>query len=89
MRFDTASLGLYAQDAPHFRQVPGSQAWYDQVIAANPSDPHHLYLGLEEMVESRDGGSTWKAIGRYWTFGMPCFLGESQVSRFGTPLGGE
>ncbi|MFJ3338520.1 WD40/YVTN/BNR-like repeat-containing protein [Streptomyces sp. NPDC086766] len=52
---------------------PGSQAWYDQVIAVDPSDPDHVYLGLEEMFESRDGGATWKAIGRYWDFGMPCF----------------
>ncbi|MEV0976242.1 glycosyl hydrolase [Streptomyces sp. NPDC049915] len=52
---------------------PGSQAWYDQVIAVDPSDPDHVYLGLEEMFESRNGGATWKAIGRYWDFGMPCF----------------
>ncbi|MEV4430584.1 WD40/YVTN/BNR-like repeat-containing protein [Streptomyces sp. R-07] len=52
---------------------PGSQAWYDQVIAVDPSNPNHVYLGLEEMFESRDGGATWKAIGRYWNFGMPCF----------------
>ncbi|GHF13911.1 hypothetical protein GCM10014715_81760 [Streptomyces spiralis] len=52
---------------------PGSQAWYDQVVAVDPSDPNHVYLGLEEMFESRDGGATWKAIGRYWDFGMKCF----------------
>ncbi|MFG2666533.1 WD40/YVTN/BNR-like repeat-containing protein [Streptomyces sp. NPDC048387] len=52
---------------------PGSQAWYDQVIAVDPSDPYHVYLGLEEMFESRDAGATWKAIGRYWNFGMSCF----------------
>lgn len=52
---------------------PGSQAWYDQVIAVDPSDPNHVYLGLEEMFESRDAGATWKAIGRYWNFGMSCF----------------
>ncbi|WP_225834165.1 glycosyl hydrolase [Streptomyces sp. NK08204] len=52
---------------------PGSQAWYDQVIKVDPTDPNHVYLGLEEMFESRDGGATWKTIGRYWDFGMPCF----------------
>ncbi|MFF9208813.1 MULTISPECIES: WD40/YVTN/BNR-like repeat-containing protein [unclassified Streptomyces] len=52
---------------------PGSQAWYDQVIAVDPADPDHVYLGLEEMFESRDGGATWKSVGRYWDFGMPCF----------------
>lgn len=52
---------------------PGSQAWYDQVIAVDPTDPDHVYLGLEEVFESRDGGATWKAVGRYWDFGMACF----------------
>ncbi|MFF9626196.1 glycosyl hydrolase [Streptomyces griseosporeus] len=52
---------------------PGSQAWYDQVVAVDPADPDHVYLGLEEVFESRDGGATWKTIGRYWNFGMPCF----------------
>ncbi|MGW1803031.1 glycosyl hydrolase [Streptomyces sp. NPDC001984] len=55
---------------------PGTQAWYDQVIAVDPADPNHVYLGLEEVFESRDGGATWKAVGRYWDFGMPCFSYE-------------
>ncbi|MCX3062395.1 WD40/YVTN/BNR-like repeat-containing protein [Streptomyces beihaiensis] len=55
---------------------PGSQAWYDQVIKVDPADPQHVYLGLEEMFETRDGGSNWNSIGRYWNFGMPCFSYE-------------
>ncbi|MBS2961527.1 glycosyl hydrolase [Actinocrinis puniceicyclus] len=52
---------------------PGVQAWYDQSLAVDPADPGHVYLGLEELYESRDGGASWQTVGRYWNFGMPCF----------------
>ncbi len=52
---------------------PGIQAWYDQSLAVDPADPNHVYLGLEELYESRDGGMTWNTVGRYWNFGLPCF----------------
>lgn len=52
---------------------PGTQAWYDQTVAVDPADPDHVYLGLEEMFETRDGGANWHAVGRYWNFGLSCF----------------
>jgi hypothetical protein len=52
---------------------PGVQAWYDQSLGVDPSNPNHLYLGLEEVYESWDGGSTWQTVGRYWNFGLSCF----------------
>ncbi|MBW5481806.1 glycosyl hydrolase [Streptomyces bambusae] len=52
---------------------PGTQAWYDQVIGVDPADPEHVYVGLEEVFESRNGGSDWQAVGRYWNFGLDCF----------------
>lgn len=52
---------------------PGIQAWYDQSLAVDPADPNHVYLGLEELYESRDGGASWQTVGRYWNFGLPCF----------------
>ncbi|HEY7484183.1 MAG TPA: hypothetical protein VH912_06925 [Streptosporangiaceae bacterium] len=52
---------------------PGVQAWYNEYIEVDPKDPKHLYLGLEEIFESSDGGTTWHAIGPYWNFGLPCF----------------
>ncbi len=54
---------------------PGVQAWYNRFIGVDPADKDHVYLGLEEVFETRDGGNTWFAIGPYWNFGMPCSSG--------------
>ena len=52
--------------------APGVQAWYNQFLGVDPADPQHVYVGLEEVFETRNGGSTWNAIGPYWNFGLPC-----------------
>ena len=52
---------------------PGVQAWYNQFVGVDPANPNHVYLGLEEVYESWDGGLSWNTIGRYWNFGFPCW----------------
>ena len=54
---------------------PGVQAWYNQFLAVDPANSQHIFLGLEEVFESWDGGATWKAVGPYWNFGLPCSSG--------------
>jgi hypothetical protein len=51
----------------------GVQAWYNNFVQVDPGDPRHVYVGLEEVYETEDGGATWKTIGPYWNFGFPCF----------------
>jgi hypothetical protein len=53
---------------------PGIQTWYDEYVKVDPRDPKHIYLGLEEIFESRDGGQTWHAIGPYWNLVPQCYL---------------
>ncbi|MFJ3305904.1 glycosyl hydrolase [Streptomyces sp. NPDC086549] len=53
--------------------MPGIQAWYNQFLTVDPSDPQHVYAGLEEVHETKDGGSTWSAVGPYWNFGFSCW----------------
>ncbi len=53
--------------------LPGVQAWYNNFIEVDPGNPRHVYLGMEEVYESEDGGQTWKTIGPYWNFPFPCF----------------
>jgi sugar lactone lactonase YvrE len=52
---------------------PGIQAWYNQFIKVDPADPNHLFVGLEEIYETYDGGQSWHTIGPYWNYGMPCW----------------
>jgi photosystem II stability/assembly factor-like uncharacterized protein len=52
---------------------PGIQAWYNQFLAVDPDDPDHVFVGLEEVYETQDGGGHWSAIGPYWNFDFPCW----------------
>jgi photosystem II stability/assembly factor-like uncharacterized protein len=52
---------------------PGVQAWYNNFIAVDPADSNHVFVGLEEVYETHDGGANWKTIGPYWNFGLACW----------------
>jgi hypothetical protein len=52
---------------------PGVQAWYNQFIAVDPADAKHVFVGLEEIYETTDGGTHWRTVGPYWNFGQPCW----------------
>jgi len=52
---------------------PGVQAWYDQSLGVDPANSNHVFVGLEEVYQSWDGGATWQTVSRYWNFGMNCF----------------
>lgn len=51
--------------------MPGVQAWYNQFLAVDPANAEHVYAGLEEVYETKDGGSSWSTVGPYWNFGFP------------------
>jgi hypothetical protein len=53
--------------------MPGVQAWYNQFLTVDPADAEHVYAGLEEVHETKDGGATWSAVGPYWNFGFSCW----------------
>ena len=53
--------------------MPGVQAWYNQFLQVDPTDPNHVYAGLEEVYETKDGGATWTTVGPYWNFAFPCW----------------
>src|SRR4051794_1739658 len=56
---------------------PGVQAWYNQFLAVDPVDANHVYAGLEEVFETRNGGSTWTTPGPYWDFRFSCWRPDS------------
>jgi hypothetical protein len=51
---------------------PGVQADYNQYILADPANPRHVYLQLEEVFESTDAGQTWMTVGPYWNYDITC-----------------
>ena len=42
------------------------QAWYDLAIAIDPSDEDHIIIGAVDLLESFDGGETWKQISQWY-----------------------
>ena len=68
-KLGSAGSALHAANGYH----PGIQAWYNQVIAVDPGNATHVYVGLEEVYETRDSGSSWQTIGPYWNFGFRCW----------------
>ena len=56
-------------------QFPGAQTWYNQYVAVDPHNPLHVYVGLEEVYESINGGQTWTTIAPYFDSALPCFHG--------------
>jgi sugar lactone lactonase YvrE len=52
---------------------PGIQAWYNQFIGVDPANAQHVYVGLEEVYETKDGGAHWNTVGPYWNFGFSCW----------------
>ena len=52
---------------------PGVQAWYNQSLTVDPTNPNHVYVGLEEVYESQNGGSNWNTIAPYWNFYFACW----------------
>jgi hypothetical protein len=72
---DASKLGNSgsALKAPGDHSFPvGVQAWYNRFIGVDPNDSGHVYVGLEEVFETRNAGTSWQTVGRYWDFGLPC-----------------
>jgi len=68
---ELSSKGSALKNAVFYR--PGIQAWYNQFLDVDPADPNHVFVGLEEVYETEDGGSHWTTIGPYWNFDFRCW----------------
>jgi hypothetical protein len=48
----------------------GSQEWYNQAIAVDPSNPQHLIMGSNlATYRSLDGGATWQQLTHWYGYG--------------------
>jgi hypothetical protein len=54
-------------------EAPGTQAWYNETLAVDPAKDNHVFVGLEEVYETPNAGTTWSTIGPYWNFPYPCW----------------
>src|SRR3954447_26003170 len=52
---------------------PGVQAWYNNFIQVDPANAEHVWVGLEEVYETKNGGSSWTTPGPYWNFNFSCW----------------
>jgi hypothetical protein len=50
----------------------GVQAWYNQDILVDQHNPLDVWLGQEEVFQTRDGGATWTTASQYWNYGLSC-----------------
>jgi hypothetical protein len=64
---------------------PGVQAWYNQFLGVDPENPQHVFLGLEEVYESFNGGATWRTTGPYWNFLFQCWQPSVTLEQNGCP----
>jgi len=47
------------------RSYLSAQGWYDNVIAVDPFNSSHIYVGGVDMMKSTNGGSSWSQL-TYW-----------------------
>lgn len=66
----------------------GSQAWYDLVMVADPTDANTIYVGGINIWKSTDGGTNWSIVA-HWTgqSGTPAVHADHHVLEF-SPLNG-
>jgi sugar lactone lactonase YvrE len=69
---DAAKLSSSGSANAYGPNSVGAQAWYNQDLAVDPSDPNHVYAGLEEVFETTNGGTSWVTASPYWNYGLAC-----------------
>jgi photosystem II stability/assembly factor-like uncharacterized protein len=60
-----------------------AQGWYDNVIAVNPFNSNHIYVGGVEIMKSTNGGSNWTQVS-YWHpyYGSPYVHADHHATVF-------
>lgn len=70
---DSASLG---RSGSAIGALPGYnvgvQSWYNQALVVDPTNPKRVYVSLEEVFQSDDGGRTFTTASPYWNYGLAC-----------------
>jgi len=50
----------------------GVQSWYNQALVVDPEHPDTVFVSLEEVFKTTDGGATFTTASPYWDYGLAC-----------------
>lgn len=48
-----------------------NQAWYDLTVSVDPSNPNVVYIGGVDIMQSTDGGATWRQVSQWYGYQYP------------------
>ena len=65
MLLSNAVFGFYADCFGGADQL-FNQGWYDNVIAVDPTNPDHVWVGGIDLFRSEDGGRNWGLASHWW-----------------------
>ena len=68
-----AASGSRARRQQRGELPAGRPGLVQQLHRGRPEPPDHVYVGLEEVYETTDGGSALDDAGPYWNFGLRCW----------------
>ena len=69
-KLQQSGSAIRADNSPGYNV--GVQSWYNQALAVDPADPNTVFVSLEEVFKSSDGGKTFTTASPYWDFGLAC-----------------
>lgn len=50
----------------------GIQSWYNQALLVDRHNADKVYVSLEEVFQTDNGGRTFTTASPYWNYGLPC-----------------
>ena len=69
-KLQKSGSAIRADNSPGYNV--GVQSWYNQALAADPTDPNTIFVSLEEVFKTSDGGASFTTASPYWDYGLTC-----------------
>ncbi|HJQ00043.1 MAG TPA: hypothetical protein VJ851_00440 [Jatrophihabitans sp.] len=70
---DSTSLGATGSALENYPGYHvGIQSWYNQALAVDPANPMKVYVSLEEVFQTNDGGASFTIAAPYWNYALAC-----------------
>ena len=69
-KLQQSGSAIRADNSPGYNV--GVQSWYNQALAVDPTNPDTVFVSLEEVFKTSDGGQTFTTASPYWDYGLAC-----------------